>query len=104
MHAGRLDRVAIIESPTTTRDAYGATVPGWSQVAQVMASVQALAPREMVADAAQVSVMTFRVWLHYRSDVLPSYRIRVDGMTLLIRGVAEFGRRRWLQLTCEQVI
>ena len=104
MHIGALDRAATIEAPTSARDSYGATIPGWSEVASILASVQALAPREIRADASQVSVMAYRVTTHYRSDIVPSYRIRVDGMTLLIRGVAEIGRRRWLQMICEAVI
>ena len=93
----------MIETPTEGRDAYGATVPGWLALATVWAGVTAIAPRELRADSAQVSVMAYRVTIRYRADVTPMCRVRVDGKTLLVRGIAELGRRQWLQLVCEQV-
>lgn len=98
-----MDRRARIESPTEIRDAYGAVIPGWSEVATVWASVLPMTPRELVADSAQVAVIGYRVTIRYRSGILPSYRIVVDGKTLLIRGIAEIGRREFLQIICEQV-
>lgn len=103
MQAGRLDRRVTIEEPTEIRDAYGATVPGWIEVATVWASVVALMPRELRADSAPVSGMAYRLTMRYRSDILPSHRVRVDGKTMLVRGVAEIGRRQWTQLLCEQI-
>lgn len=104
MSAGPLDRRATIEAPTTTRDAYGATVPGWTPIATVWAGVRALVPREIRLDAAQVSTLAHQVTIYYRSDVTPACRVTVDGKTLLVRGVSEIGRRQLLQLLCEQVI
>ena len=104
MSAGPLDRRATIEAPTTTRDAYGATVPGWTPIATVWAGVRALVPREIRLDAAQVSMLAHQVTIYYRSDVTPDCRITVDGKTLLVRGATEIGRRQKLQLLCEQVL
>lgn len=104
MRAGDLWNKVTIEAPTETRDAYGATVPGWAEVATVSASVLAMVPRELVTNSAQVAVMGFRVIIRYRTDVTVACRVLTDGKVLLVRGVAEIGRRQGLQLICEQVI
>lgn len=103
MHAGRLDRLATIETPTETRDAYGAIVPGWTEHATVRASVRALMPREARADGAQVAMLGYLVTIHYRPDITPTMRVVVDGRALLVRGSSEIGRRQWLQLLCDEV-
>jgi SPP1 family predicted phage head-tail adaptor len=104
VRAGDLWNRVTIERPTETRDAYGATVPGWAEIATVSASVLAMVPRELVTDSAQVAVMGFRVIIRWRSDVTVACRVLADGKVLLVRGVAEIGRRQGLQLICEQVI
>ena len=48
--------------------------------------------------------MGFRVIIRWRSDVTVACRVLADGKVLLVRGVAEIGRRQGLQLICEQVI
>ena len=103
MHPGRLDRLATIDTPTETRDAYGSVVPGWTEHVTVLASVRALMPREIRADGAQVAMLGYIVTIHYRAGITPAMRVVVDGRPFLIRGSSAIGRRQWLQLLCDEV-
>lgn len=98
-----LEKTAVIQSPTETRDAYGAVIPGWQELATVRATVEAIGGQERRADGAQVSAHSHRLMLRWRSDITTACRVLVDGKTLLIRAVMEVGRRRMLRVMCDEI-
>lgn len=97
-----LDRTAVVESPTATRDAYGATIPGWAEVATVRAAIGPVQGNELRLDGAVSAVQLHMLTLRWRADITAKCRVLIDGRTLNIRSMAEVGRRRLLKLVCEE--
>ena len=98
-----MDRRALIESPTSTRDGYGAIVPGWTAVATVWALVIPVRGTERVAQGAQISAAQYEVSIRHRTDVSEKCRITVDGRVMLVRSVSEVGRRVATKILCEVI-
>lgn len=98
-----MDRRALIESPTSTRDAFGAIVPGWTAVATVWASVIPVRGTERVAQGAQISTALYEVSIRWRSDIAANCRVTVDGRVMQIRSITEVGRRVVTKLMCEEI-
>ena len=99
MRAGPLDRYAELRRRVLTRDATtGEQVETFTAYANVWAGKRDLRGREYFA-AQQVNSEISTVWqIRYRSDVLATDRIAVDGTEYEITGIAEIGRRDGLEL------
>jgi SPP1 family predicted phage head-tail adaptor len=102
MDVGQLDRRVLIESPTETRDGYGALVPGWATVCSVWAAVQPIAGAERLMLGTGLTSAHFRVTIRYRTDITNKCRLTVDGKVAVIHSQTEIDRRDWLELICEQ--
>jgi SPP1 family predicted phage head-tail adaptor len=98
-----LDRTALIEVPTTTRDAYGAVIPGWETLATVRASISPLRGDEYRADNAQAARAQHAVTIRWRSDVTPKCRVTIESRVMDVQATSELGRRRLLRLICEEI-
>lgn len=100
MQAGRLDRLVTLQHRVLTRDATtGEEVVSYADYAQVWAGKRDLRGLERFA-AQQMNSELTTVWLiRYRSDVLATDRLVVDGLYYNLAPPAEIGRREGLELT-----
>lgn len=53
----------------------GGVIQEWYDVATVWAEVKGISGRELIAAGAEMSEVTFRMWVRYRSDVTSASRI-----------------------------
>jgi len=104
MRAGNLDRSITIQAVTvTTIDDNGTPVTAWDDFANVRAqSIQAGADEYLRGYGEGDNLATiFRIrWL---DGLTPAHRVIYDGTILNIREIKEIGRRRGLELRCEEV-
>lgn len=104
MRAGKLDREITIEAPgAVTVDTNGTPTMTWANLATVRAElVEASTAEDLrgygeAADARTV----FRIrWL---DGVTAKHRVQYAGRILNVREIIEIGRRRGLELRCEEV-
>ena len=103
MRAGKLDRRITIESFSNAVDPHGTPVETWSKFACVRAELIEARTEEYqraYGEGGNVAVI-FRIrWL---DDVTTGHRVVYEGRNLNIRDIKEIGRRRGLELRCEQV-
>lgn len=103
MRAGKLDRQIKIQSFSNTVDAHGTPVVTWNTVTNVRAEIVESSTEEYQRDYGEGSDtgVTFRIrWL---SGVSVNHRVQYAGRNLNIREIKEIGRRRGLELRCEEV-
>lgn len=103
MRAGNLDRTIAIESFASGVDDYGTPTEQWSTFATVRAQlVQASTDEYQRAYGEGANTATiFRIrWL---DGVTVEHRVCYGGRYLNIREVKEIGRRKGLELRCEEV-
>ncbi len=106
---GALRRRVRLLAPAITPDAGGGRAIAEVCEADVWAAVIARTPRERVEADALTSLLTFEVWLRFREDVRPGWRVRwaagVGQRTVRVRHVRDLeDRGRWLVLDCEEEI
>ena len=103
MRAGRLDREIVIEKLTTTKNEFGTPNEVWTAIGCACAELLQSTAVEFLRGygEAQTIVAVFRIrWI---DGVTTEHRVRYDGKHLHIREIKEIGRRRGLELRCEQV-
>jgi SPP1 family predicted phage head-tail adaptor len=103
MRAGSLDRTINLQSFSSTVNADGTPVEAWTDFATVRAQLVQASADEFLAGYGEAdrTVTIFRVrWL---DDVTTDHRVQYDGRNLNIREIKEIGRRKGLELRCEQV-
>lgn len=103
MRAGKLDREIEIQSFTNTVDAVGTAVLTWTQFRCVRAQLIEARTEEFLRayGEGRNTVAIFRIrWI---AGVTTDHRVVYEGKTLNIREVKKIGRRRGLELRCEQV-
>ncbi len=74
MRAGGLRQRVTIQNFTTSRNSYGEVIEEWHDVVTVWAEVKGISGRELIAAGAEMSEVTFRVWIRYRPDVTSASR------------------------------
>ena len=104
---GQLDRRVVIEAATTTKEGtFGAQVLSWATLATVWAQVleSSAEPGSNPGQTAAVAayVRPTKVRIRWRDDVGTRNRVRHGARLLQITGVAELGRRQWLELSCQE--
>jgi SPP1 family predicted phage head-tail adaptor len=100
--AARLDQRVILQSRSVTQDAAGQDAIVWVAVATVWAQVQALRGREFFAAAQMQMETTVKVRMRYRADVLPTWRLLIDGKAHDITAVITVGRKEMTEIMCLQ--
>lgn len=76
INAGKLRHRIIIQRPDYIQDMdNGAMNPVWVEVATVWASIDPISAREFVASQAEVSNITTRITIRYRSDLDDKMRL-----------------------------
>ncbi len=105
MRAGQLDKRVTIarRDPAAGRDAYGKPIPGTVAIATVWANVADVTARDRVAAPQVMGVRSARVTIRWRAGVESDHVLLFDGRVWAIRGIANLGRREWIQLTVEAV-
>lgn len=102
MNAGRLDRKILFMEHSTTTDTFGQEKDVFTPGAIVWAEKRDVVANEAVeADQITANVRTEFI-IRWRSDVLPTWRIRYDSKDYNIRGILEIGRREGLRIITEQ--
>ena len=104
MSPTRLDRIVELQSRTVTRDPiYGSEIVSWSEIDKVWANVHQTGVSENFENDANRKIAlrnsTFRI--RWRDDVQETSRVVYDGFPWDIKGIAELGRRRELELICQ---
>lgn len=105
MQAGRLRQRVRIEQATETRDAFGATLQSWEELATVWAEVLPQVGAEGFAtdSAVERTVQSYTITIRYRRDMTTKMRAVWNGKTMDIEKVADpTGGRRTLELEAKE--
>jgi len=112
MRAGSLDRTITIQSRSIVEDDEGEPVDTWVPVATVRARIAEASNAEtqvtydkggrtrLIGDGGTASIV-FR--LRFLPDVTPDNRVVYEDRTFDVGEVREIGRRRGLELRCEEL-
>ena len=101
--AGTLDKRVTIEAPTSTRNAIGEAVPGWSVFAAAWASIEPLQGREFWAQQQVQSEVTVRIRIRYLAGVTAAMRVVGGPKVYTILAVINPGdANEELQLMCSE--
>lgn len=90
--SGSLRESILIESQSSTQDAYGGSVTTWVTFATVWAGKQDLTGREFLAAAATQNSVLTKFTIRLRAGVLPSMRITHGADVYNIEAVLADGR------------
>ncbi len=101
MQAGNLRERVTLQQKTVTRDAYGAEVITWTDIATVWASVEPLRGREFLEQRRDGHEVTTRITVRYRSGLEPIHRAVHRSTVYDIQAVIHQETRfRALELLC----
>lgn len=104
MRAGKLDKTIRIDAPSTDAiDDYGVPSEAWSELATVRAEVIQQSTDEFLATYGETETFAVVFRIRWLGGVTPQHRVAYDGRYLNIREVKEIGRRKLLELRCEEV-
>lgn len=88
MKVGKLRHQVTLQARTQAQDPdSGAITQGWADLATVWASVEPLSAREFIASQATQAMVTTRVTIRYRDDVVPTMRLTHRGKVYNVEGV-----------------
>lgn len=103
MRAGRLDRQITIQSFASGVQDDGTPIEQWTDFAAVRAQIVEASTEEYqraYGEGGNTAVILRVRWL---DGVTLRHRVQYDGRSLNIRETKEIGRRRGLELRCEEV-
>lgn len=104
MRIGDLRHRVTIQRPVPGRDERNQAITSWSDVGIVWAAVEAVAGNESRAAEHDVGTVGYRVTIRHRAGITPAMRVLHAGRVLGVKAVLDRdGRRRWLELICEEV-
>lgn len=103
MRAGSLDRVVTIQSAGYSSAAGGGQIEIWTDVATVPAQILQSSTEEYQRAYGEGGNTAIIFRLRWLDGVTVAHRVAYDGRTLNIREVKEIGRRKGLELRCEEV-
>jgi SPP1 family predicted phage head-tail adaptor len=102
MRAGSLDRSVRIDAYTAGEpDEYGGSTSAWTPFATLRAQLVSMTTEEYLRAYGEGSeaVLVFRT--RYHPGITTAHRVTYDGRTLDIKDIKELGRRKGLELRCE---
>ena len=101
--AGPRNRLVELQRQTTTRDSFGGVVTGWTKLADLWASVNQTGVSTAFENDAKrdVALRTARFRIDWRAGLRETDRLIYGGLIWDIKGIAEIGRRRALELICQ---
>lgn len=106
--AGRRDTLIIFQSATKVQEpVYGTTqTTTWTDTATEWAEVQDMLPSraESMDDSIDMARRPCRIRCLYRSDIVPTMRVKIGTRILqIVSGPAELGRRDGIEIVCEEL-
>jgi head-tail adaptor len=100
---GRMDRRVTLQAPAPARDAAGGVLPGWGDIATVSAVRLPQGGSRFYTGEGKHYENTLQYRIRHRPDVEAGARL-IEGIQIMeIVGVAELGRRHFLELTVRAV-
>lgn len=103
MDPGKLDRTIVIQRRTATPNDYNEEIYSWATLVTIKAAVLPALGWERFRSGREMSADTARFIVRYYSGITVKDRISYNSKTWDITGIAEMGRRRFLELTAEVV-
>lgn len=103
MRAGSMDRTIEIQSSSKTVADDGTPVMAWSAVATVRAQILQASTEEYLRAYGETDAMAVIFRIRWRPGVNTDHRVVYGGRNLNVREIKEIGRRRGLELRCEEV-
>lgn len=101
MSAGQRDRLVTLQRATTTQNDYGEEIATWADIAKVWAQRKDMRGSERYQAQQQVATLATTYVILYRAGLSPVDRLVDDGRVYDIKGIAEIGRRKIIELVCE---
>lgn len=104
MRAGNLNRTVTIDAYSDgVPDEYGNSTPGWTPFATLRAQLVQMSTEEYLRAYGEVSetVLIFRT--RYHEGITTAHRVGFEGRQFNIRETKEIGRRKGLELRCEEM-
>ena len=93
----------VLEAPADLPDGQGGVSEGWTELATLWGRIEPLRGAPDETGGAATAVVTHRVTIRYREDVLHAMRFTHRGRALLIRTVRDPDEsRRYLICDCEE--
>ena len=96
MQAGRLDRLIFIERSTKSGGVYPTTA--WTVIASPRAEIVRMSDSEFATDFGEATAGEIVFRIRWRDGITTADRISYAGEHYDIKEIAEFGRRRGLEL------
>lgn len=103
MRAGKLDKTITLQSFSSTVDQYGTPVEAWTNFATVRAQLIEGATDEFLAGYGETEAVTAVFRIRWLDGVTTDHRVQYAGRNLNVRQITEVGRRRGLELRCEEI-
>lgn len=103
MRAGKLDRIITIQSVTNTVDANRVPVETWTHFATARAELVQGSTAEFLRGYGETEAMTMVFRTRWIDGVTVRHRVLYEDRALNIREIVEIGRKRGLELRCEEV-
>lgn len=103
MRAGKLDRIVTLQNVTRVSDGGGGQIETWTDFATLRAQLVQASTEEFLrgyGETEDIAVIFRTRWL---DGVNLQHRVSYAGKFLNIREIKEIGRRRGLEIRCEQV-
>ncbi|MEI9600251.1 phage head closure protein [Moellerella wisconsensis] len=102
MQAGRLRHRVIFQRTEMVKNEYGEREKKWTNITVTRAEVRAISGRELLSAGAEMSEVTVRVWMRYRSDINSTCRMIYRGLIYDIQSVIPDVKFTRLELLCKQ--
>ena len=98
-----LDRIVELQTRRVTRDSFGGEIVSWSEIDKVWANVNQTGVSENFENNAtrDLALRNSTMRIRWRDDVEETSRVVYDGLPWDIKGIAEIGFRRELDLICQ---
>lgn len=104
MRAGNLDRaITLQQQGAPVLDAAGTPTIGWADFATVRAQLIEAGADEYLRGYGEGENATAIFRIRWLDGVTPALRVQYAGRTFNVRETKEIGRRRGLELRCEEV-
>lgn len=101
---GELDRrITFVDKSAECENKWGELVPCEREIATVWAKVEELRGKEKLKAGKDYATMDIQVICRYRDDITTDMIIEYEGRELEIKSIIELGRRRYLEIMCEEV-
>lgn len=104
MRAGNLDRTITLDAfAPGPPDDYGSGSPVWSAFKTVRAQLVTMSTEEYLRAYGETAETAIVFRIRFTEGVTTEHRVGYDGRNFNIREVKEIGRRKGLELRCEEL-